>query len=118
MFPVNRVFDWDAWQDGYGDYWIAQGRVEKRELFKRFKDNILQNFKNYQVPVIALDSETSREAVCLVFEKVNTGGQAARRIRAGDCDVCCPRLSVAQGLVGRQYWLRPPEASLHFRASR
>jgi hypothetical protein len=21
MFPVNQVLDWDAWQDGFGDYW-------------------------------------------------------------------------------------------------
>ena len=55
MFPVNQVFDWDAWQDGFGDYWIAQNQIGKRELFRRFKDNVLQNFKNYQVPVIALD---------------------------------------------------------------
>ncbi len=29
IFPVNQVFDWDAWQDGFGDYWIARGRAEK-----------------------------------------------------------------------------------------
>src|SRR6185295_447431 len=28
------------------------------------------------VPVIRLDHDTSHEAVCLVFEKVNTGGKA------------------------------------------
>ena len=44
MFPVNQVFDWDAWQDGFGDYWIARNSPEKRELFKRFKDGVLQNF--------------------------------------------------------------------------
>ena len=29
---------------------------------------------SYQLPVIALGKSTSKEAVCLVFEKVNTGG--------------------------------------------
>ena len=29
----------------------------------------------YRVPVIALDRSTSKEAVCVVFEKVNTGGK-------------------------------------------
>jgi hypothetical protein len=32
-------------------------------------------FKYYRVPVIALDRATSKEAVCVVFEKVNTGGK-------------------------------------------
>jgi Protein of unknown function DUF262 len=76
MFPLNRVFDWDEWQDGFGDYWIARNEPARRELFKQFKNEILANFKGYQVPVIALAHDTSHEAVCLVFEKVNTGGKA------------------------------------------
>ncbi len=75
MFPLNRVFDWDEWQESFGDYWIAKGEASRREIFKRFKNKVLQNFKSYQVPVITLDHDTSREAVCLVFEKVNTGGK-------------------------------------------
>jgi len=74
-FPLNQVFDWDAWQEGFGDFWIAKGQPEQREVFKQFKNEVLQSFKSYQVPVIALDHDTSHEAVCLVFEKVNTGGK-------------------------------------------
>ena len=66
MFPLNRVFDWDEWQDGFGDYWLAKSEPSKREVFKQFKNAVLQNFKSYQVPVICLDHETSHEAVCLV----------------------------------------------------
>ena len=40
-----------------------------------FKRQVLENFKYYRVPVIALDRSTSKEAVCVVFEKVNTGGK-------------------------------------------
>jgi hypothetical protein len=75
MFPLNRVFDWDEWQESFGDYWIAKGETAKRELFKTFKNEVLSNFKSYQVPVITLAHDTSHEAVCLVFEKVNTGGK-------------------------------------------
>lgn len=75
MFPLNRVFDWDEWQESFGDYWIAKGDVSKRDVFKAFKRAVLENFKTYQVPVIALGHDTSNEAVCLVFEKVNTGGK-------------------------------------------
>lgn len=75
MFPLNQVFDWDTWQESFGDHWIAKGDIGKRDIFKQFKNEVLQNFKSYQVPVISLDYDTSHEAVCLVFEKVNTGGK-------------------------------------------
>ncbi len=75
MFPLNRVFDWDEWQESFGDYWIEKGEIAKRDVFKRFKNEVLTNFKSYHVPVITLDHDTSHEAVCLVFEKVNTGGK-------------------------------------------
>ena len=76
MYPLNRVFDWDEWQESFGDYWIAKGDPGKRETFKQFKNQVLESFKSYQVPVISLGHDTSNEAVCLVFEKVNTGGKA------------------------------------------
>lgn len=76
MFPVNRVFDIEEWKDGFGDYWIEKGDLEKRHFFREFQKAVLDNFKGYHVPVIALDRDTSKEAVCLVFEKVNTGGKA------------------------------------------
>lgn len=71
-YPVSQIFDWDDWQDGFGDFWRDE---EKRSLFKAFKREVLDCFKSYQVPVITLDRSTSKEAVCVVFEKVNTGGK-------------------------------------------
>ncbi|MGA8830276.1 MAG: DUF262 domain-containing protein, partial [Desulfomonilaceae bacterium] len=73
MFPVSRVFDWDTWQDGFYDRWGDEGNDWKRK-FRDFKNKILKNFDKYLVPVIELDQSTSKEAVCTVFEKVNTGG--------------------------------------------
>ena len=74
MFPLNQVFDWDEWQDGFNEFWLEKD-PETRKHFKPFKDEVLQNFKAYQLPVIALGPDTSHEAVCLVFEKVNTAGK-------------------------------------------
>lgn len=37
---------------------------------------MIKRFEQYQVPVIELKRETPKEAVCLVFERVNTGGVA------------------------------------------
>jgi hypothetical protein len=75
MYPVSQVFDWDRWQDGFDDHWRGNEHEEKRETFRAFKRQILENFKYYRVPVISLDRSTSKEAVCVVFEKVNTGGK-------------------------------------------
>ncbi len=74
MFPVSLVFDWDIWQDGFDRHWRGDEKEGIREEFRAFKRKILDNFKRYQVPVIALDRSTSKEAVCVVFEKVNTAG--------------------------------------------
>jgi len=76
MYPVSKVFDWDSWQDGFDQYWRGGENEEKRQEFRAFKRLILESFKLYQVPIIALDRATSKEAVCVVFEKVNTGGKA------------------------------------------
>ncbi len=76
MYPVTKVFDWDKWQDGFDKHWRGDNNENIREEFRLFKRQILENFKYYRVPVIALDRSTSKEAVCVVFEKVNTGGKA------------------------------------------
>lgn len=99
MFPVNQVFDWDTWQDGFNDYWIGKGDAEKRNVFKRFKNEILQHFKSYQVPVIALGHDTSHAAVCLVFEKVNTGGKPL------DAFELVTAMYAAKGYRLREDWL-------------
>jgi hypothetical protein len=76
MYPVAHVFDWDKWQDGFDKYWRGDQHEGIREEFRAFKRQVLENFKYYRVPVITLDRSTSKEAVCVVFEKVNTGGKA------------------------------------------
>lgn len=75
MYPVAQVFDWDRWQDGFNEHWRGDENAAVREMFRRFKREVLENFKYYRVPVISLDRSTSKEAVCVVFEKVNTGGK-------------------------------------------
>lgn len=73
MFPTNKIFDSDQWQMGFANHWKFD--QEKMKLWFAFANEVLAAFKQYQMPVIALDKSTSREAVCLVFEKVNTGGE-------------------------------------------
>ncbi len=75
MYPVSKVFDWDKWQDGFDKHWHGDLNEGIRDEFRAFKRQVLENFKYYRVPVITLDRSTSKEAVCVVFEKVNTGGK-------------------------------------------
>ena len=72
-FPVNRTFDSDDWFNGWMDHWGYD--QEKIKLFQRFKKNVLDQIESYALPMIRLGKDTTKEAVCLVFEKVNTGGQ-------------------------------------------
>ena len=74
LFPVNRIFGSADWRRLYNKYWKHD--AEKSDLFDRFEEEVIDRFKQYQVPVIELKKETPKEAVCLVFERVNTGGVA------------------------------------------
>lgn len=73
MFPTNRIFDWNDWQTGFVAHWGYES--EMTQFWFRFLNDVLLAFHQYQMPVIELGRRTSREAVCLVFEKVNTGGK-------------------------------------------
>ncbi len=76
MFPLDIVLDGSmttAWQMAYllsgpGDY---QERLNK---WMQFQEAIINPFVQYHVPMIDLAKSTPKEAVCQVFEKVNTGG--------------------------------------------
>ena len=45
-------------------------------LFNTFESQVIKRFEQYHIPIIKLFNSTPKEAVCLVFEKVNTGGVA------------------------------------------
>lgn len=72
MFPLDQIFDAASWRRGFNRYHGQDD--DKADLFDRFEEEVIERFKKYQVPVIQLAKNTSKEAVCLVFEKVNTGG--------------------------------------------
>lgn len=74
LFPLNRTFDSDAWEDGFRDHYDDRpDRKDFTQLFQNFRKQVLASFHGYQVPIIELKQEAEREAVCQVFENVNTG---------------------------------------------
>ena len=75
MFPVNIAFDSNAlmkWQFGYMMYYT--GQADALKLLEYFQSEVINTIVSYKLPVITLDKTTPREAVCKVFENVNTGG--------------------------------------------
>ena len=72
LFPVSRIRDYADWRSSHNEFWDYA--KEKIKLFDQFERDVLERFKQYQVPLIQLLKDTPKEAVCLVFEKVNTGG--------------------------------------------
>ncbi len=75
MFPINIIFDSSAredWADGYKEYHNYDKTFMER--YKQFRANVIETIIGYKLPVITLGRETPREAVCKVFENVNTGG--------------------------------------------
>ena len=75
MFPINIIFDNVAtqkWQMDYLQYYGMDKEVSNQ--YFDFSSKILLPTLQYQMPVILLDADTSKEAVCRVFENVNTGG--------------------------------------------
>lgn len=79
MFPLEMVFDPDETMNWQMDY-IQNGpggaaEIDRRiNKWKLFQKEIITPIISYQIPTIELAKATSKEAVCQVFEKVNTGG--------------------------------------------
>lgn len=77
MFPLNIVYDLMAcnmWQNEYQKYHNYNPDILER--YARFTVDVLVPIQSYKVPVITLDKAIPKEAVCQVFENVNTGGVA------------------------------------------
>ena len=78
MIPTESLMDPMDWSLGYLEFWKgsqeAHPEGDALSFFKKFRQEVQENFQSYQLPVIKLDKNTSKEAVCTVFEKVNTGG--------------------------------------------
>ncbi len=68
-FPCNQIMNSDKWEEV-----LIEVAPENMKIYMVFRKQIINSFRTYHLPVIELTKDTSKEAVCLVFEKVNTGG--------------------------------------------
>ena len=72
MYPLCMVDEYSQWRRAFNKYWNHDS--EKSEFWDEFEDRVINNFNKYMVPIIIMKKENPKEAVCQVFEKVNTGG--------------------------------------------
>jgi hypothetical protein len=75
MFPLNIILDpskYSKWQMDYMQYHQYDPNAAK--LYMDFLSKVIVPLGQYTIPVITLDKDTPKEAVCQVFENVNTGG--------------------------------------------
>lgn len=77
LFPLALVFDsvgFVTWRQGYQQF---HGYAPaKMKQWNDFELQVWQRFQQYKLPIIELLKGTEKEAVCQVFESVNTGGMA------------------------------------------
>lgn len=75
MFPLNIILDYAKIQDWQNKYYANSNYdVTVIQEFTRFNSSLVIPTMQYKMPVILLGKETPKEAVCQVFENVNTGG--------------------------------------------
>ncbi len=74
-FPLNIILNFTEvqnWQNQYYAYCNYDPDAIKE--FTEFNTKVIMQTMQYKMPVILLGKETPKEAVCQVFENVNTGG--------------------------------------------
>lgn len=75
MFPLNIILDTPktfVWQQEYLKHHNNDSAIITE--YMEFQTKIIMAVIQYKMPVILLDKSTPKEAVCQVFENVNTGG--------------------------------------------
>jgi len=75
MFPLNIIYDYmekEMWQNEYQKYHSYDPDILGN--YSRFNVKVLMPIQSYKLPVITLVKTVPKEAVCQVFENVNTHG--------------------------------------------
>lgn len=75
MFPLNITFSTTEithWMLGLLKYYENSSAI--LNLYTEFTEKVINRILEYKIPVIKLGKDLPKEAVCQIFENVNTGG--------------------------------------------
>ena len=111
LFPINQVFDHTDWYFNWRGYWKTRN-PDRFEIETKFFKGIVENIQRYKMPIIRLDRKNTREAICLVFEKVNVGGKKL------DPFELVTAIYAASSFDLREDWHGPPGKSAQGRSGR
>lgn len=75
VLPVYLLFDPPGMLNWQNHYFSNTAEIAKRSaIWGKLMADTFNAFNSYQLPIIILLNSTPKEAVCQVFENVNTGG--------------------------------------------
>jgi len=74
MFPLNKTFNNTDWNFDWRNHW-RDSLAELMPLERAFFKDVIGKIAGYELPIIRLDRDNSRQAICTIFEKVNVGGK-------------------------------------------
>lgn len=75
LIPLATLFNQEAYAAWRRAYQRKYRQDETRlDQFDAFESEVYHRFLQYRIPTIEMKKQTPKEAVCQVFEKVNTGG--------------------------------------------
>ncbi len=108
-FPLAVMFS-DEYYDWCQGYRAHHGYdKEKMRQLDTFEKEVVQRFRTYRVPSIELTRDTRKDAVCQVFEKVNTGGVALTVFELMTATFAADEFDLRQDWNARQERLRAKE---------
>lgn len=73
LFPLFKTFEFSNWRDECDSHWNHGDDI--RKMLRQFERNIINEcFYSYDVPYVTLLKETQPEAICPIFERINSTG--------------------------------------------
>lgn len=72
FFPLHLVFDTQRVNEWLQEF--VKVDTANWGIWSDFQQHVLNHVQQFQVPMIKLPASTTMDAVCAVFERVNTGG--------------------------------------------
>ena len=73
MYPVCMIDESQEWRMKFFTYWKYD--PEKTMFWDKFERYVINNYSHYDVPVIVMKKENSKEAVCHIFHPNRVLGQ-------------------------------------------
>lgn len=114
-FPLAAMFDasrYSQWRRGYQK--LHRDDDARLDLLDRFEVEVLDPIRRYRIPAIELTRSTTKDAVCQVFEKVNTGGVSLTVFELMTATFAADRYDLRQDWDARRERIRDKEVLQSF----